>query len=125
MEENSMKKSIAILLCAILLVSLFSACSAKPAEAEQPEAATTPAAESQPQQEQAEEPAAASTEKTVITFWNGFTGTDGDVLKEIESEEGEHASDYQRLMELEDEKARLSPELDALYSRWEELQDEE
>ncbi|MFR5783093.1 MAG: hypothetical protein ACLUEK_15370 [Oscillospiraceae bacterium] len=46
-------------------------------------------------------------------------------LKEIESEEGEHASDYQRLMELEDEKARLSPELDALYSRWEELQDEE
>lgn len=51
-----MKKSIAILLCAILLVSLFSACSAKPAEVEQPEAATTPAAESQPQQEQAEEP---------------------------------------------------------------------
>ncbi len=46
-------------------------------------------------------------------------------LKEIESEEGEHASDYQRLMELEDEKARLSPELDALYSRWEKLQDEE
>ena len=45
-------------------------------------------------------------------------------LKEIEREEGEHASDYQRLMELEDEKARLSPELDALYSRWEELQDE-
>ena len=81
-----MKKSIAILLCAILLVSLFSACSAKPAEAEQPEAATTPAAESQPQQEQAEEPAAASTEKTVITFWNGFTGTDGDVLKEIVAE---------------------------------------
>ena len=56
-----MKKSIAILLCAILLVSLFSACSAKPAEAEQPEVATTPAAESQsqPQQEQTEEPAAA------------------------------------------------------------------
>lgn len=81
-----MKKSIAILLCAILLVSLFSACSAKPAEVEQPEAATTPAAESQPQQEQAEEPAAASTEKTVITFWNGFTGTDGDVLKEIVAE---------------------------------------
>ena len=81
-----MKKSIAILLCAILLVSLFSACSAKPAEAEQPEAATTPAAESQPQQEQTEEPAAASTEKTVITFWNGFTGTDGDVLKEIVAE---------------------------------------
>ena len=46
-------------------------------------------------------------------------------LKEIEREEGEHASDYQRLMELEDEKARLSPELDALYSRWEKLQDEE
>lgn len=39
-------------------------------------------------------------------------------------EEGEHASDYQRLMELEDEKARLDPELDALYTRWEELQDE-
>ena len=31
-------------------------------------------------------PAAASTEKTVITFWNGFTGTDGDVLKEIVAE---------------------------------------
>ena len=46
-------------------------------------------------------------------------------LREIEREEGEHASDYQRLMELEDEKARLEPELDALYSRWEELQDEE
>ena len=46
-------------------------------------------------------------------------------LREIEREEGEHASDYQRLMELEDEKARLNPELDALYSRWEELQDEE
>lgn len=45
-------------------------------------------------------------------------------LKEIEREEGEHASDYQRLMELEDEKARLDPELDALYTRWEELQDE-
>ena len=45
-------------------------------------------------------------------------------LREIEREEGEHASDYQRLMELEDEKARLNPELDALYSRWEELQDE-
>ena len=45
-------------------------------------------------------------------------------LREIEREEGEHASDYQRLMELEDEKARLEPELDALYSRWEELQDE-
>ena len=29
------------------------------------------------------------------------------------------------VLELEDEKARLSPELDALYSRWEELQDEE
>ena len=46
-------------------------------------------------------------------------------LREIEREAGEHASDYQRLMELEDEKARLNPELDALYSRWEELQDEE
>ncbi|HIS98084.1 MAG TPA: ABC-F family ATP-binding cassette domain-containing protein [Candidatus Scatomorpha pullistercoris] len=45
-------------------------------------------------------------------------------LREIEREAGEHASDYQRLMELEDEKARLNPELDALYSRWEELQDE-
>ena len=45
-------------------------------------------------------------------------------LKEIEREEGEHASDYQRLMELEEEKARLDSELDALYSRWEELQDE-
>ncbi len=46
-------------------------------------------------------------------------------LREIEREAGEHASDYQRLMELEDEKARIDPELDALYSRWEELQDEE
>ena len=77
-----MKKSIAILLSILLLVSLLAGCGGtqqNPTENEG-EAATP----TQAQQEQiSEEPSA---EKTVITFWNGFTGTDGDVLKEIVAE---------------------------------------
>ena len=39
----------------------------------------------------------------------------------LEEQEAEHATDYQKLMELGEEKSVLQGELDGLYQRWEEL----
>jgi len=44
-----------------------------------------------------------------------------EALAALEKQEAEHASDYQKLMEIETERAALRGELDALYAQWEEL----
>ncbi len=64
-----MKKHITLLLCLVLMVSLLAGCST---------GGETSDGNSGVSQQDGE--------KTVITFWNGFTGTDGDVLKEIVAE---------------------------------------
>ena len=61
-----MKKHITLSLCLVLMVSLLVGCSTG--------GGTSDGNSGVSQQDG---------EKTVITFWNGFTGTDGDVLKEI------------------------------------------
>lgn len=42
-------------------------------------------------------------------------------MTELNRQAEEFSSDYQKLMELEEEKARLSETLDGLYADWEEL----
>lgn len=44
-------------------------------------------------------------------------------LAELDAEEAEHASDYQRLMELADKRANLDTQLMELYEHWEALAD--
>ena len=45
-------------------------------------------------------------------------------MAELESQCETFATDYQKLMELETEKAALQSELDALYADWERLSEE-
>ena len=44
---------------------------------------------------------------------------------EIAKQREEYSSDYTKLMELDSAEAELDTELDALYSRWEELLEEQ
>ena len=57
--------------------------------------------------------AAARTEKEIARL--------EEKLKALEAEAEAHASDYQRLMELDAERQRLDEALTALYAQWEEL----
>ena len=45
-------------------------------------------------------------------------------MAELEAECEQFATDYQKLMELETQKAALQSELDALYADWERLSEE-
>lgn len=47
-----------------------------------------------------------------------------DAVAGLEAEAERFASDYQKLMELDEEKKRIQSELDELYDRWEELSEE-
>lgn len=74
-----MKKILCLALCIAMLATLTLGCAPAPAPTVQPTAeaapANTAAAVSTPAA------AAAPAEKTRITYWNGFTGPDGDALK--------------------------------------------
>lgn len=74
-----MKKRISMLLCAALMLSLFVGCGNN---------SNTPSSGSStsPNSSSTSSGNTGSGEKKTITFWNGFTGTDGDVLKEIVAE---------------------------------------
>ncbi len=45
-------------------------------------------------------------------------------LSALDAEAQTHASDYQKLMEIEEERARLDGQLLELYAQWEELNEE-
>ncbi len=46
-------------------------------------------------------------------------------IRELDAEAEANGSDYQRLMEIDEERSGLSAQLDALYEEWEELSEEE
>ena len=46
-------------------------------------------------------------------------------IRELDAEAEANGSDYQRLMEIDEERSGLSEQLDALYEEWEELSEEE
>ena len=47
------------------------------------------------------------------------------LIRELDAEAEANGSDYQRLMEIDEERSGLSAQLDALYEEWEELSEEE
>ena len=47
------------------------------------------------------------------------------LIRELDAEAEANGSDYQRLMEIDEERSGLSEQLDALYEEWEELSEEE
>jgi multiple sugar transport system substrate-binding protein len=79
---NMMKKFLALLLGATMVVGL-TACRAgeEPASNDNQTVTETPA--ETPAETKEETPTVVSSDKTVITYWNGFTGTDGEVMQKI------------------------------------------
>jgi len=71
-----MRKNLCLVLCIVMFATLITGCTSAPA-AQPAEAAATSAPVSESSQD------AAPAAKTVITYWNGFTGPDGEALKEL------------------------------------------
>lgn len=66
------------------------------------------------------EPRRGSNEKLIEKAEREIAKAEGR-LALLDSEAEKYASDYQKLMEIEEERSSLSAELDALYEKWEEL----
>ena len=81
------KKWISVLLSAAMCVSVLTGCGGNGAEGQAPAGDTADTKqEQQVADEQADDQAAADTasgEKITLQFWNVFTGSDGDILREI------------------------------------------
>lgn len=81
------KKAVSILLTTAMTISLLTGCGGAEKAADTPQPAAEPAAqESEPAQEQAQPETDSQTtaaEPTKITFWNSFTGADGDMLTDL------------------------------------------
>lgn len=81
------KKAVSILLTTAMTISLLTGCGGAEKAADAPQAAAESAAqESEPAQEQAQPETDSQTtaaEPTKITFWNSFTGADGDMLTDL------------------------------------------
>lgn len=79
------KKAVSILLTAAMTISLLTGCGGAENAADTPQAEAEPAAqESELEQAQSEaENQTAAGEPIKITFWNSFTGADGDMLTDL------------------------------------------
>ena len=71
-----MKRKLSLVLCIAMLLTMVIGCAPAPAA----QAAETAAPTNAPAAESTQD---ATAPKTVITYWNGFTGPDGDALREL------------------------------------------
>lgn len=89
------KKAVSILLTAAMTVSLLTGCGGTENAAETPQAEEKPAAQdSEAEQAQPEaDSQTAAGEPIKITFWNSFTGADGDMLTDLVNRYNEENTD--------------------------------
>lgn len=89
------KKAVSILLTAAMTVSLLTGCGGTENAAETPQAEEEPAAQdSEAEQAQPEaDSQTAAGEPIKITFWNSFTGADGDMLTDLVNRYNEENTD--------------------------------
>lgn len=89
------KKAVSILLAAAMTISLLTGCGGAEKAAEAPQTEKEPAA----QESEAEQAQPAADSQTVaeepikITFWNSFTGADGDMLTDLVNRYNEENTD--------------------------------
>ncbi len=79
------KRILSIILCTALCISLLTGCggSAQEEQAAPADTQTEAAGDSGSEQSEAPAEASASGEKITLEFWNVFTGSDGDILRQI------------------------------------------
>lgn len=89
------KKAVSILLTAAMTISLLTGCGGTENAAETPQAEEEPAAQdSEAEQAQPEaDSQTAAGEPIKITFWNSFTGADGDMLTDLVNRYNEENTD--------------------------------
>ena len=97
---GSLKKIVAFLLCAVLLMGVMAGCAQKePAQETTSENETTQTEVTTNENETANETEEPVVEKKTIKFWNGFTGSDQETLtKRIEEY---NAGDHSATIEME------------------------